>query len=316
LPPIKIDKEFQSLIPPLSQEEYKQLEANVVTDGCRDALVTWQGTLIDGHNRFKICTEHSIPFNCIEKEFDSRDDAIVWICKNQIGRRNIEKYVRGELVLRMESAIKAKAKEKQKESGGAVVQKSAKPPIKTRDELAKLAGVSHDTIDRVKFISEKATPDQLDRARKGGTGNTVNAIYQEIRQEETPTKVCKECHKELPLTDFYEGKGVCKSCFNHRKKVTDAKGETIKSNPEANRLAQMYSDEIERDLYDTKKEVEYTTDDLLDELHSLTDYFSRNTKNCLAIHSTLLSKPENKQKIIAALSEAEAAIQKTKELLL
>lgn len=52
---LKIDPEFQSLIPPLSPDEYKQLEANIIEDGCMDPLVYWNGTLIDGHNRYRIC---------------------------------------------------------------------------------------------------------------------------------------------------------------------------------------------------------------------------------------------------------------------
>ncbi len=137
---IKIDKEFQSLIPPLSQEEFKQLESNVIADGCRDALVTWQDTLIDGHNRFKICTEHGITYKTEDKQFDSRNDAIYWIIKNQFGRRNLLPFQRSELALRLKPIIEVKAKENQIASGGTVRQKSAQP-VKTREELAKLAGV-------------------------------------------------------------------------------------------------------------------------------------------------------------------------------
>lgn len=50
----------------------------------------------------------------------------------------------GRLALRLKPIIQEKAKENQIKSGGAVRQKSAQP-VKTRDELAKLAGVSHDT---------------------------------------------------------------------------------------------------------------------------------------------------------------------------
>ena len=40
-PMIKIDKEFQKLIPPLAPEELAQLEENILQDGCRDPLVVW-----------------------------------------------------------------------------------------------------------------------------------------------------------------------------------------------------------------------------------------------------------------------------------
>jgi len=57
----KIDAEFASLIPPLSADEYMQLEANLIVEGCRDPLVVWGEILIDGHNRLQICTKHNMP---------------------------------------------------------------------------------------------------------------------------------------------------------------------------------------------------------------------------------------------------------------
>lgn len=76
--------------------------------------------------------------------------AISWMDANQFGRRNLSPYERTKLALRLEEAIAGRAKAKQKESGGSVLQKSEKPPIHTSEELAKLAGVSRDTVDKVK----------------------------------------------------------------------------------------------------------------------------------------------------------------------
>jgi hypothetical protein len=57
--------------------------------------------------------------------------------------------------LELEPLIAAKAKERQRESGGAVLQKSVKPVIDTQKEFAKIAGVSHDTIHKTKVIEEQ-----------------------------------------------------------------------------------------------------------------------------------------------------------------
>lgn len=95
---LKIDREFKNLIRPLSPKEYEQLEANIVADGCRDPIVTWNGYIIDGHNRYEICRRHNIEFKVKEMQFDSRDDVIVWICSNQLGRRNITEETRKYLI--------------------------------------------------------------------------------------------------------------------------------------------------------------------------------------------------------------------------
>lgn len=86
---IIIDPEFKALIPPLLPAEREQLEANILADGCLDSLKLWNGTLLDGHNRYEICTAHGLDFRTEEIPLESREDAVIWICKNQTGRRNI-----------------------------------------------------------------------------------------------------------------------------------------------------------------------------------------------------------------------------------
>ena len=86
---MKINEELKSLIPPLQDDEYSQLELNIIADGCREPLVLWKGTLIDGHNRHKICTDNDISFSTTSVEFDSLDDAKTWMIDNQHGRRNL-----------------------------------------------------------------------------------------------------------------------------------------------------------------------------------------------------------------------------------
>jgi phage N-6-adenine-methyltransferase len=92
--PMQIDKEFEALIPPLTAEEAKQLEANLVeAGGARDPLVCWRDgdrlVLLDGHNRHRICTRLDLPFELVEIELDDREAAEDWIDRNQLGRRNL-----------------------------------------------------------------------------------------------------------------------------------------------------------------------------------------------------------------------------------
>jgi len=103
---LKIDAEFKNLIRPLSREEYAQLEANLVVDGCREPITTWNGTIVDGHNRYEICNRLHIPYAIQELSFEGREDAVVWICGNQLGRRNITEETRKYLIGRQYDAEK------------------------------------------------------------------------------------------------------------------------------------------------------------------------------------------------------------------
>ena len=95
---LKIDEEFKNLIRPLYRQEYLQLEANLIEDGCRDPITIWNGVIVDGHNRYEICTKHKIPFRTEEKDFTCREEAIAWICANQLGRRNLTEETRKFLI--------------------------------------------------------------------------------------------------------------------------------------------------------------------------------------------------------------------------
>ncbi|MCL1817078.1 MAG: hypothetical protein FWG43_05710 [Clostridiales bacterium] len=86
---IIIDEVFRSLLPALSTQTYALLEENILQNGCRDSLVLWGDILIDGHNRYEICTKHDIPFNVIKKDFATRHEAIIWVISIQISRRNL-----------------------------------------------------------------------------------------------------------------------------------------------------------------------------------------------------------------------------------
>lgn len=99
---LRIDPEFESKIPPLTEEEYQLLEENILQDGIvLNPLIVWNGCIVDGHNRFRIIQAHpEIKYTVFEKEFPDRYAAIAWICCNQLGRRNLtpqqKKYLIGQ----------------------------------------------------------------------------------------------------------------------------------------------------------------------------------------------------------------------------
>ena len=86
-----IDAEFRDLLPPLTDDEKKQLEENILRDGIRDPLVIWKGhnILLDGHYRYNIARQHGLSFETVEQELPNRDAALIWIVQNQCVRKNL-----------------------------------------------------------------------------------------------------------------------------------------------------------------------------------------------------------------------------------
>ena len=178
---MQIKDEFKKLIPALSVEEFNQLEQNCLAEGIREKIITWNGFIIDGHNRFEIATRWNLEYESESKRFKDENEVKEWMINNQFGRRNLSNYQRSVLALELESVFSTRAKEKQKEAGELKL-KSAEAPIETRKELAKIASVGHDTIAKVKVIEAKATPEVKAQLSTGEV--SINQAYQEIKKEE------------------------------------------------------------------------------------------------------------------------------------
>lgn len=88
---ITIDPDFEKVCPPLTEDEFSQLEQNILSDGAvTSPLVVWNNILIDGHHRRQIILKHpELEYHIQEVTLPTRAEAIAWICKNQVGRRNL-----------------------------------------------------------------------------------------------------------------------------------------------------------------------------------------------------------------------------------
>lgn len=199
---ISVDAEFENLCPPLTKEEFSQLEKNILEEGeCHDPICLWNGLIVDGHNRWRIIQNHpDIGYETREMVFLSRNDAMAWIIRNQLGRRNLPNYERARLALRLKETIAAEAKENQATHTEQGYQKSDKA-VHTSKELAKVAGVSHDTIHKVDVIEQKAPEEVKDQLRRGEV--SINKAYNDIRGAEKEQPRVEETPPNPPPVPEY-----------------------------------------------------------------------------------------------------------------
>ena len=173
---ITINEDFAKLIPPLTEDEYAGLEASLLSEGCRDALILWGNVLIDGHNRYRICTEHNIPYETRQMEFENREEVLLWIMRNQLSRRNLNDFQRIELVHKCEEAVKAQAKARQGTRSDISTSGQNFPEVKrATDELGELAGVSRKTYEHATTVLDKAPEAIVKATRKQEL--SINAAY-------------------------------------------------------------------------------------------------------------------------------------------
>src|SRR5690625_3261601 len=176
---IVIDKELQSRIPPLSESEFTQLEKNILEHGCRDPLVIWKtsegNVLLDGHNRYAICTKHGLGYQAKAVELESKEQALEWIDKNQIGRRNLHpeafRLILGRIYNRTKKPEGGQegnlnAEKRRSQNGDVVSERVASG--RTNQIIADQYGVSPKTVERAGKAEEAVRGSPLEPAVLAG----------------------------------------------------------------------------------------------------------------------------------------------------
>lgn len=196
---LKINKVFEDLIPPLAAEELKQLEDNVLAHGIRDAIVVWNDTIVDGHNRYKLAQDHALDFSTVSMEFDSEDSAALWIIDNQMGRRNLTDFVKLELQgkkaqVLIEHGRKAMSVASQEQvnrgnrhkklEGLSTMDKPSRtePAHNTQQVIAETLGWGTGKVARGQYVIKHAPEEMKEQLRSNEV--TINEAYQSLKRQE------------------------------------------------------------------------------------------------------------------------------------
>ena len=274
---LRIDPEFESRIPPLTDDEFQQLEENILADGVIiSPIVVWEGVVIDGHNRFRIVEKHPhISFTTCERQFENRYEALAWICKNQLGRRNLtfqqKKYLIGKQYDSEKASHGGDRKSEEVKSSGQNAHLIADK--KTAERIAEENGINEKTVRRAAQYSRAVDlADEVEPGiRKEILSGAIKATDKEITAlasadpEERPTLI-EELRKPP----------------EQRRKVL----------PERHLLS---TEEIASEkLADISKE---TPEDMLSELEDALHSFKFRWSVCLSHNSDYFAEQEHRNKV-------------------
>jgi hypothetical protein len=171
---IVVNEELKAYIDPLTPEEHEALERSILAEGCRDALVLWGDVLVDGHNRYGICSKHGLPFQTVQNtRFKSMEDVHLWMIDQHLGRRSVSDFQRGVLALRKREIV---AERRARSAAVAAALPVAEAPpqepeataLETREALAKAARLSSSQVVLIEKIQKQGAP-ELVAAVKAGT---------------------------------------------------------------------------------------------------------------------------------------------------
>lgn len=193
---LKIDPELRDLLPPLTDEEYKQLEKNIVENGFDKnfPIMEWHGFIVDGHNRYDICKKHNITDYVVGTlGYETKEEVMEWMLDIQLGRRNLSPIQRISIAEKYRSIYEKQAKENlslggrngglnntSKPSQNSSKASSVENKIDVRAKLAETAGVSTDTYSKGKKILE-SNNEEVKKAVLSGE-MSINAGYNKIRE--------------------------------------------------------------------------------------------------------------------------------------
>ncbi len=193
---LEIKEEFKKLIPPLTVEEFKQLEQNCLDEGIREKIITWNGFIIDGHNRYEIATRWNLEYKTESKYFKNENDVKIWMIDNQNGRRNLTDGWKYKLQQNRKEILLEKGKEKMSLGGElkealSTIDKPL-PKHDTRKQIAKALDWSTGKVAMADIVFKKATPELEEKVLNNEV--TINQAYKEIKKEEK--KILTEEKKE------------------------------------------------------------------------------------------------------------------------
>jgi hypothetical protein len=161
---MKYDMELVDGLRALSPEEFKELESSCIEHGILDPVKIWEGYLIDGRHRLRISDKHKLVYKTQDMEFADKEEARLWVLKNQLGKRNLT-----EIEVQRARAELAKAT--------------------SVEEAARETGVSERTIQRDVEASEIMEMMPKDLRKKCETGEIINSRsdwkrYSELSDDE------------------------------------------------------------------------------------------------------------------------------------
>ena len=196
---LKIDPELRDLLPPITDEEYKQLEKNILKNGFDKnfPIMEWNGFIVDGHNRYDICKKNNVTdYTVGTLAYKTKEEVMEWMLDIQLGRRNLSPIQRIAVAEKYRPIYEKQARENQSKAGGdkksveykksiaenlpQAVEQKRNPT--TDSKLASIAGVSEKTYRMGAKVLHSDNSELKQRVLSGDM--SINAGYNKIRENE------------------------------------------------------------------------------------------------------------------------------------
>lgn len=315
--PFRIDPEFENKIPPISEDEFKQLRENILAAGeVYEPLVVWDGVLVDGHNRWKVIRENpEVKWRTRNMDFADKWAAFEWMYKNQLGRRNLTDEQRTYMIGKMYEARKKTVggqsgndnAVKRSAQNGPIVSTADKKKHGVSGELAIELNIGRNTVRRAEKFTKgvdalrEVNPEAADKVLNGKASITKAEVREIGRME--PDEV-QETVKTILNPPSNEEK-------REQRKV-GAKISRVSTETEEDRERMARIEAIVKDMYDPTTAPEFTIDLLVEDIELNGQIYVELLDSTLKDRSNLVTD-ENKPLIVAAIDKVVDNILKVRD---
>lgn len=313
--PFRIDPEFQNKIPPISEDEFRQLRENILTAGeVYEPLVVWDGVLVDGHNRWKVIQERpEVEWRIREMDFPDKWAAFDWMYKNQLGRRNLTDEQRTYMIGKMLEARKRSGNQYTAKSAAGQNDRQQKNRRETKDgtagQIGKEVGMGEKNVRRAEKFAKgidklrEVSPEAADKVLYGNADITKMEVQQISRMQ--PDEVDEMADEILnPPTKEEKQK--------QRKVASKISRVSVETEEDKERMAKIEA--IVKDMYDPSTAPEFTIDLLIEDIDLNAEIYVQLLENTLADRKNLVTD-ENKPRIAEAIDRVVEKIMKVREKL-
>ena len=218
---LHIDNELEEFIKPLHEDEFEALVLSMQANGCIEPIIVWNkedgsvGTIVDGHNRYKICQNFNIPFQTVNIKFTDKLAVMTWMFNKQKGRRNLTPVERLELHSKLKKYASKYAQERMLsgkklddicDNNPASRDAGVRKKGKALSKIAKEAGVSTRTAERYDAIQRKGSDEQKEAVRSGQ--KKIGTVYKEIQAKEKSAAKPQIQSNECDIEKLLKGKTI------------------------------------------------------------------------------------------------------------
>ena len=173
-----IAHEYANLFPMMLEADLVRLAEDIKEKGQSDPVITLDGKILDGRNRFKACELNGITPRCEEY---AGDDPLGFVISHNLHRRHLTEPQRAMVANNLAGLTKGRPSDDD----------NTGIPVITQPEAAAMLNVSKDSVQQARKIAKQGSPELNEAVMQGGVSLAAAVDVSSLPHDEQAAVVAK-----------------------------------------------------------------------------------------------------------------------------